>query len=874
METNNAGVMTEESDEELPPVKKQRNTVETVTPVKKEKTPPLASQAQPAEAAVPQVKPERMQLDDNQQAGANGKPNGTSTTTTTTTTTTSTTATTPKKPATSASTTPKKVKKEESSDDSSDYSDSYDSSEDDSSSSDDDAPKKKKVVTTPKKKPAAAPKKPASSTTKKSAAKKKATPIKKKQESSSSDSDSSDSSDSDSSDSSDSDSSSSEDDKKKKKKATPAKKKAATTPKKKTATAKKEKKETTKSKKRKHDDDDEDEEGGDDQYKWWLDKPHADGVKWKTLSHAGPVFPPPYVPHGIKLYYDGEPLKLTPEQEEVATFYANYIETDHVKKEIFRKNFFNDFRALLSSEQKKTVKTFDKLDFSRIHKFITERKDLRKNRTEEEKKQEKEDKEKIKAIHGIATIDGHKQKIGNYTIEPPGLFLGRGEHPKTGMLKTRIYPSDVTINIGKNEKVPPSPIEGHNWKQVVHDNTVTWLAFWRENINNGFKYVWLGSSSKIKGLADMKKFETARGLKECIDDIRKGYRSKLKSEDLEERQLAVALYLIDKLALRVGNEKGEDQADTVGCCSLRVEHIDFPKEKPNTITLDFLGKDSMRYHNTVEIDATVYKHLFSFTKTEDKKKKSKSDNLFDQISVGKLNNHLKSQMDGLSAKVFRTFNASITLQQELAKMPPSLKTVDEKYLFYTRCNREVAILCNHQRAAPKTHAASMEKIGDKIQELEDLHDLCAFELNKVNKEKGKKMSKEKQEEIKEREKKRLKEAKEKAIKSNKDKDKTDEDIKEEVETKFERSRKFPESEDRLEDKRKKFKEQIKKQELLRTGKDETSTVALGTSKINYLDPRITSAWCKKVGVPIEKIFSKTLRDKFPWAIDVEDDWEF
>lgn len=28
--------------------------------------------------------------------------------------------------------------------------------------------------------------------------------------------------------------------------------------------------------------------------------------------------------------------------------------------------------------------------------------------------------------------------------------------------------------------------------------------------------------------------------------------------------MATACYLIDKLALRVGNEKGEDEADTVG----------------------------------------------------------------------------------------------------------------------------------------------------------------------------------------------------------------------------------------------------------------------------------------------------------------------
>ena len=48
------------------------------------------------------------------------------------------------------------------------------------------------------------------------------------------------------------------------------------------------------------------------------------------------------------------------------------------------------------------------------------------------------------------------------------------------------------------------------------------------------------------------------------------------------RQRSVALYFIDKLALRAGNEKDEDQADTVGCCSLRVEHITLHEEHDGT----------------------------------------------------------------------------------------------------------------------------------------------------------------------------------------------------------------------------------------------------------------------------------------------------
>jgi hypothetical protein len=35
-------------------------------------------------------------------------------------------------------------------------------------------------------------------------------------------------------------------------------------------------------------------------------------------------------------------------------------------------------------------------------------------------------------------------------------------------------------------------------------------------------------------------------------------------------QMAVAVYFLDKLALRAGHEKDDDEADTVGCCTLKV----------------------------------------------------------------------------------------------------------------------------------------------------------------------------------------------------------------------------------------------------------------------------------------------------------------
>lgn len=69
---------------------------------------------------------------------------------------------------------------------------------------------------------------------------------------------------------------------------------------------------------------------------------------------------------------------------------------------------------------------------------------------------------------------------------------------------------------------------------------------------------------------------------------------------------------------------------------------------------------------------------------------------------------------GLTAKVFRTYNASITLQNQLDELTEEGTSIPEKLLAYNRANRAVAILCNHQRAVPKTHSKSMENLREKI----------------------------------------------------------------------------------------------------------------------------------------------------------------
>lgn len=70
----------------------------------------------------------------------------------------------------------------------------------------------------------------------------------------------------------------------------------------------------------------------------------------------------------------------------------------------------------------------------------------------------------------------------------------------------------------------------------------------------------------------------------------------------------------------------------------------------------------MRYYNEVEVDALVFKNLKIFKRGNKDNPKQAGDLLFDRISTASLNKHLNSLMPGLTAKVFRTFNASITFQ--------------------------------------------------------------------------------------------------------------------------------------------------------------------------------------------------------------------
>ncbi|EJF57661.1 hypothetical protein DICSQDRAFT_68959 [Dichomitus squalens LYAD-421 SS1] len=701
---------------------------------------------------------------------------------------------------------------------------------------------------------------------------------------------------------SDADESSSEDDKPlKKKRATATKKakaEASDNVKPKKRGAKKEEDSDAVSKKSKAKKEEEEAET----YRWWEEQnANRDGsVKWETMEHNGVYFPPPYepLPKHVKMKYNGQPVDLPPEAEEVAGFYGAMLETEHAKDATFNKNFFDDFLKILKKYPPKNglkITKFELCDFRPMFEHFEAEKEKKKSMTAAEKKAAKAAKDALEAPYTHCFLDGRKEKVGNFRVEPPGLFRGRGDHPKKGALKLRVRPEDITINIGKDAPVPKPNVPGE-WKEVVHDNTVTWLANWVENVNGNYKYVFLAAGSSIKGQSDWTKFEKARELKKYVDKIRLDYNDALKSKNMAERQRATAMYFIDKLALRAGNEKGEEEADTVGCCSLRCEHVTL--EPPNKLVFDFLGKDSIRYYNEVAVDDQVYKNIRIF-----KNDKNDDDELFDRVNTGALNRHLASYMKGLTAKVFRTFNASLTFQELLDRGTPEKGTVQEKLNAYNHANRMVAILCNHQRAVPKTHEQSMGKMREKLRGLKYermklRHALFAadarFKKNKKYKDPESDLDDDaiashednlKAKEIEKAEKKFQKDNEKAAADGKEPQDESvlKEKIKE-IEAEYKKLKKERGTEkhalkkerptEKIEDAIEKLEERIKTFKLQMEDREAGKEVALGTSKINYLDPRITVSWCKEHGVPVEKLFSKTLMTKFPWAMEVDTDWRF
>lgn len=572
--------------------------------------------------------------------------------------------------------------------------------------------------------------------------------------------------------------------------------------------------------------------------------------QWTVLRHNGPMFPPPYEPHGIPVILNGVKIKLSPEVEEYATIFSRYIDGPYMENPIFIKNFSSDFKDILPPNLKNYK--LEDFDFTLIKNHIKDKSEKLKNLSKEEKEKIKSKNDELDEPFKTCIIDGGQQKVGNFKIEPPGIYLGRGKHPKSGRIKRRIYPNDITINLDKQAPIPkpfhPTEDEALNkWGKVINDRSVIWLASWKDSITGKRKYIFTSMDSIFKSKSDLSKFDLAKKLKRKVSSIRKTYETDLENRDIKKKQLATALYFIDKLALRVGGSKDKkEEADTVGVTSLRIEHINLLPD--NIVKLDFLAKDSIRYCKKVKVLPLVYNNLEMFTRknydsgsetesetetesesesessedTESSSERSlKKEKLFDLINANSLNQYLENFMKGLTAKVWRTFNASYLFQKELDKVNlEKMAFVNENektnylQLMFHQANSAVAILCNHQKNVSTDIDKKINVIDDKIKELQK-------KKRKIQDKKGRSNGKE---------------------------------------TKS--------------DKINKINNKIKLLKLRKTSKSASKNVSLGTSKLNYIDPRIVIAFSKKFEVNLEKLFSKTEINRFEWAKTTDSNYRF
>jgi len=556
-------------------------------------------------------------------------------------------------------------------------------------------------------------------------------------------------------------------------------------------------------------------------------------MKWKTLQHNGILFPPDFESKGIKIKIRGENVPLNLLQEEMVYQWSKKkdapkpgVTEKYIEDIIFQKNFVSDFSKAFNGKFKSLQ--YADIDFSIPYKLVDKEKEEKELLTKEDKKalaiKRKEIREEMKTKYGKAIIDGKEVEVGNYMAEPPGIFMGRGDHPMRGRYKPRATDKDVTLNLGKEAKIPKG-----NWGKIVHDRDSMWIASWMDILTQKRKYVWLADTAGIKQERDQAKYDEARNLAKEIESVKTQIVRDMQNKEQKTKRIATACYLIYRTAMRVGDEKDPDEADTVGATTLRKEHV---KLTENEIQFDFLGKDSVRWRETIPAeghDKRFYDNLKEFISN-----KKDSEEIFDGITSRHVNAYYSTIVKGLSAKVFRTYLASSTVSKYLRDHDNIKSESDMKKMFHGKlANLNAAIMCNHKRTIPKNFETSLQKKRDTLRNIEKTKPW------------------EKSEEL-------LKKAQSKIVKTKKQKEGKNERIKK-IKNVIRKGKA-------------KHTERIKKLELQINLTEKTRDYNLGTSLRNYIDPRIFKTWTDEVGAEWEKLYTSALQKKFLWVKDINSKW--
>jgi len=332
--------------------------------------------------------------------------------------------------------------------------------------------------------------------------------------------------------------------------------------------------------------------------------------------------------------------------------------------------------------------------------------------------------------------DGTREPITNWKMEPPMVFIGRGHHPARGCLKRRVVPEDVILNLDSQGPVPKLP-RGRHWAEVVSKPECEWLWSWMDPLLKKLKYVYPAAVSQAHAEREECKFDDAMELGVHIENIRKFYQKSLaRGEYLE---LSCILYLIDHLGIRIGNDQN---VNVDGATTLRVRGVRVVTEERRRVRIQFTGKDSIEYDNQIQCSTDFIRAIRELSRG-----KHDHERLFPNVTPKIVNEYLQSHHPSLTAKTFRTYNATIKMREGLDRYRPELGCPVD---WFRKCATEVAAFCNHKKIS------TLKKTRDQF--------------------------------------------------------------------------------------------------------------SPSTAMTNYIDPRVVVSWAKSQGVPIQKLYPKSLRERFTWAI--------
>lgn len=591
-----------------------------------------------------------------------------------------------------------------------------------------------------------------------------------------------------------------------------------------------------------------------------------------TLHHNGVLIPEPYQGKGLTVKVKGKEVKLTTEQEELAVAWAKKVGTPYVEDKVFAKNFHSDFSEKLGIK----VKPGD-VDFLAIVALVEKEREYKKSLPKEEKKQLAADRKVVreanKEKYGHAYVDGEKMELANYVAEPSSIFMGRGKHPMRGKWKQGPVKEDVILNLS-----PEAPRPEGNWKEIVWEPEAIWIARWQDKLSGKMKYVWFSDSCSFKQEKEIEKFNKAASFKKNLPKVKKHIENNLSSEDIKRRKTATVCFLIDKLKIRVGDEKDPDEADTVGASTLRKEHIQINGD--GTVSFNFLGKDSVPHIFTTDLPDLVIKNLEEFSSNTDAA-------LFDGVGSSQVSEFLDEVMTGLSAKVFRTLYATDAVKSKLDKTPVDADKPEyiKKYVA-TIANLEAAKVCNHKRTISNNWESSLQKKKDRLVVLKNRAKIAQKKIKQQIKDA---QTKHEDRMVKQTERLMAAEAKLEQYKKQLDEKKSQGNDVATLNKRVKRQRELvTRQKQRIKDLKTKQVERIQKlnerlenrKERDATGLDkmklkiivqkETRDYNVSTSLKSYIDPRVYYEWGKKVQYDWKQYYAKSLHKKFSW-LDCQED---